>query len=286
MSAVQQIKLNQIDPDSSINVRRQGVDENVEKVKVSIRQHGYWPDMPIVVRPHPDSSSEYIYQHVTGQCRFKACLELGLEDIPAFVFDLNDEQAIQRSWLENEARGDLTYSDRAYWTERIYKQYSGDGYTAQEALEKAAEYLGVTTQTVRRYYTLVGLPEELKEMVDMGSLSSGNAVAIVRNTYDGARIAESQEAMKERASWILGLDRDAREHAVKALQDLKHGASIADLNKYVMEEIGKAGLVVEYAIPRELHGRLIEWGQQRGLEGEDTIIGFIVAQTLNPPSRR
>ena len=110
MSTVQQVKLIQIDPDSSINVRRQGIEDNVDKVKVSIRQHGYWPDMPIVVRPHPNVSSGYDYEHVTGQCRFKACLELGLEEIPAFVFDLSDEQAIQRSWLENEARGALTYS--------------------------------------------------------------------------------------------------------------------------------------------------------------------------------
>ncbi len=280
MSTVEQIKLSQIDPDSSINVRRQGIEDNVEKVIVSIRQHGYWPDMPIVVRPHPDSSSEYDFEHVTGQCRFKACLELGLEDIPAFVFDLSDEQAIQRSWLENEARGDLTYSDRAYWTERIYKRYSGDGFTSQEALEKAADYLGVTTQTVMRYYTLVALPEELKEMVDKGSLSSSNAVAIVRNTFDGAKIAESQEMMKERASWLLGLDRDAREHAVKSLQELGHGVSIADLNKDVMEKIEEAGLKIEFAIPQELHSRLIEWGKERGIEGESAIIGHMVSDTL------
>ena len=43
--------------------------------------------MAIVVRPHPDSSSEYKYQHITGQCRFKACVLLGLEEIPAFVLD-------------------------------------------------------------------------------------------------------------------------------------------------------------------------------------------------------
>ena len=280
MSTVQQIKLSDIDPDSSINVRRQGIEDNVDKVKVSIRQHGYWPDMPIVVRPHPDSTSEYAYENVTGQCRFKACLELGLEEIPAFVFDLSDEQAIQRSWLENEARGDLTYSDRAYWTERIYKRYSGDGYTAQEALEKAADYLGVTTQTVTRYYTLVVLPDDLKEMVDQGILSNSNAVIIVRNTFDGARVEASQESMRERASWFLGLDRNAREHAVKALQDLGHGASIADLNKDVLEKLEESGLKIEFAIPRELHGRLVKWGKERGLDGETAIVSHMVSDVL------
>ena len=55
MSTVQMIDVTVIDPDSTINVRRQGVEENVEKVKASIQQHGYWPDQPIIVRPHPNS---------------------------------------------------------------------------------------------------------------------------------------------------------------------------------------------------------------------------------------
>ena len=53
MNTVQIIDVNSIDPDSTINVRRQGVEENVEKVKQSIQQHGYWPDQPIIVRPSP-----------------------------------------------------------------------------------------------------------------------------------------------------------------------------------------------------------------------------------------
>ena len=60
---------------------------------------------PIIVRSHPDSKSEYDYENVTGQCRLKACLALGLKSIPAFVLKLNDDEAIQRSWLENEIRG-------------------------------------------------------------------------------------------------------------------------------------------------------------------------------------
>ena len=285
MSVVQNIKISTIDPESTINVRRQGVEENVEKVKSSIQQHGYWPDMPIVVRPHPDDSSKYKYEHVTGQCRFKACISLGLEEIPAFVFDLDDEEAIQRSWLENEARGDLTYSDRAYWTERIYKRYNGEGYTGQEALQKAADYLGVTTQTVMRYYAMVMLPEELKQMVDQGILSSGYAVQIVRNTYDGARVQQSQEVMKARASWILGLERDSREYAIDAIRSLGHGASIAELTKYVSVKVRESSRVVEYAIPSELHDRLLEWGRQRELYDETTIVGHMVVDTLSRRSR-
>lgn len=97
MSTIQTIDVNRIDPDSTINVRRQGVDDNVQKVKESIQQHGYWPDQPIIIRPHPDPKSEYDYQNVTGQCRLKACLALGLEEIPAFILELNDDEAIQRS---------------------------------------------------------------------------------------------------------------------------------------------------------------------------------------------
>lgn len=285
MSVVQNIKIGSIDPESTINVRRQGVEENVEKVMLSIRQHGYWPDMPIVVRPHPNASSQFKYEHVTGQCRFKACLALGLEEIPAFVFDLDDEEAIQRSWLENEARGDLTYSDRAYWTERIYKKYAGEGHTSQEALQKACDYLGVTTQTVMRYYALVALPDELKQMVDQGILSSGHAVQIVRSTYDGARVQQSREVMRTRASWLLGLERDSREYAIDAMRSLGHGASIAELNKHVMVKVKESSRIVQYAIPGELHGRLLEWGKSHGLDDETAIIGHMVVETLSRRTR-
>lgn len=280
MTSVQNISLQDIDPKSTINVRREGVDDNVEKVKVSIQAHGYWPDMPIVVRPHPDSKSPFQYEHVTGQCRFKACLELGLQEIPAFVFNLSDNEAIQRSWLENEARGALTYTDRAYWTERIFKQFSGDGYTADEALQKAADFLGVKEQTARRYYALIVLPEDLKESVDQGILPNRYAIEIVRNTYDAARRDQSKEKMRERASWLLDLDRDSREHAIDALKSQGHGASIEDLNKQVLEKTKEAGRVVQYAIPQELHDRLLEWGKERGLEGEGVIVAHMVAETL------
>ena len=280
MHTIQTIDVNRIDPDSPINVRRQGVDENVEKVKASIQQHGYWPDQPIIVRPHPDNNSKYDYQNVTGQCRLKACLALGLAEIPSFILELDDDEAIQRSWLENEIRGDLAPSDKAYWTEKIYKRFNGSGYTADEAIELAAKYLGVTVQTVVGYYRLVSLPETVKEMVDKGILTQKLANAIVLHTYDRYRFKQSQKTMEERASWILNLDRDNREHAVRALQRLGHKASITELTAEVVRISKESRRVVEYAIPLELYDDLMEWGQERGLENESEIIGRMVGESL------
>ena len=280
MNTVQILDVDSIDPDSTINVRRQGVEENVEKVKQSIQQHGYWPDQPIIVRPHPDSSSDYDYQNVTGQCRLKACLALGLPDIPAFILKLDDDEAIQRSWLENEMRGDLAPSDKAYWTEKIYKKYNGSGYTADEAIELAAKYLGVTVQTVVGYYRLVSLPDAVKEMVDKGILTQKLASAIVLNTYDRYRFKESQQAMEERTSWVLSLDRDNRGNAIKALQKLGHKASIAELNSEVIRINKDSRRTVQYAIPSELYNDFLEWGKERGLENESVIIGHMVGEAL------
>ena len=210
----------------------------------------------------------------------KACLALGLPEIPVFILPLDDDEAIQRSWLENEIRGDLAPSDKAYWTEKIYKRFNGSGYTADEAIEKAAQYLGVTVQTVVGYYRLVSLPETVKEMVDKGILTQKLANAIVLHTYDRYRFKQSQRTMEERASWILNLDRDNREHAVKALQRLGHKASIVELTAEVVRRSKESRRVVQYAIPLELYDDLLEWGQERGLEDEAEIIGRMVGESL------
>ena len=280
MNTIQNIDVNRIDPDSIVNVRRQGVEENVEKVKASIQEHGYWPDQPIIIRPHPDSNSKYDYQNVTGQCRLKACLALGLAEIPAFILELDDNEAIQRSWLENEVRGDLTLSDKTYWANKIYSRFNGDGYDSDEAFELAAKYLGVKVPTVRHFCRLAFLPDIVKDWVDKKILTQQIADVIATNTIGSGSIKQVQQAMEERASWILTLDRDNRDHAVKALQRLGNKATIAELNTEVMRRSKESQRIVQYVIPSELHDELLQWGEERGLDNEQEIVGKMVGETL------
>jgi len=169
--------------------------------------------------------------------------------------------------------------------ERIYRKYSGSGFTAKEALEKAAKYLGVTVDTAMKYYSLVALPEDIKEMVDKASIPETIAVEIVRNTYDASRFEQSQEAMRERTSWVLSFGRDQRDHTIEALAQLGSKASIADLNNYVEERMEESKLTVQYTIPVELHSVLLKWGKERGLKDESTIVSFMITEVLNKGAR-
>ena len=280
MSEVKQIEVSLIDPTSPVNVRRQGVEQNVDRIKMSIEQHGYMQEYAIVVRSHPTPNAEYDYQHVSGQCRLKACIELGLKEIPAFIMELTDEQAIQRSWLENESHEALAFSDRAYWTERIYKAFTTPEYSGRDALELAARYLGVTRQTVMRYYSLAELPEDLMPLVDGGTLPVKTANTIVQQTYDRMHREQSQQKMRDRVSWYLGLDREGRRHAIGALEEAGHKNSIADLNKYVTKQIDESSREIRITIPSKLSAELANWGRSRGLIDLPTISSHIITEFM------
>ncbi len=280
MSNTQNILVGHIDPDSTVNVRRKGIEDNVEKIKESIERHGYWPEHPIVVRAHPNAESPYKYEHVIGQCRFKACLASGVTEIPAFILELNDEQAIQRSWGENEARGDLAYSDKSHWVEKICKKYTGNGKTAQEALKLAADYLSVTVQTAMTYYSLSVLPEDLNDMVDKGSLPIAVAKDLVTNTYKGGHVEKSQQTMRDRSDWYLGIDRTDRKYAQDVLKNCGHEDPIEKLQSLFEKKSATTRRTMEYIIPEELHSDLLKWGKERGLETESEIVGLMVVNAI------
>lgn len=283
MVGIQEVPLGEIDPDSSVNVRRTGVSENVHRVRRSIQTHGYWPDQPITLRPHPDESAPYKYEYVTGQCRFKASLDLELDTIPALVVDLDDDGALRRSWGENEARGDLKPTDQAHWAEVIFKKYDGAGYTMNDALEKAAEWLGVTLQTLHRYYRWAFLPREVQEMMDQGVLLRKHASAIVQNTYvrDSSQDKlESQQRMIDRAQWIVELDRQSRDLGAEAMERLPANAKVSELAQYVRERKAELRRTFEYRIPQDLYDNLVDYGRQRGIDDPETIVSHIIARAL------
>ncbi|MDP8228561.1 MAG: ParB/RepB/Spo0J family partition protein [Candidatus Electryoneaceae bacterium] len=283
MEEIRNIATAVIDPDSSVNVRRSQIADSVATVKRSIEKQGFWGSSPISVRLHPDRDSDFEYEVVAGQCRLRACLELGLEEIPAIVQDLNDDEALQQSWAENEFSSDIVISDKAYWIHEILLRYAKKGKSLSDAREVVADFFNISVATVIKYRPLAALPEEAKKLLDEGRLQVQDATVIAQHTFDG-NPNDSEKRIMERTKWIMELNVDERKAARKAIGKSGPLTPLEQLEtkKEGFLDMDREILIEKIEVPKDLHSRLLKWGEERGLSGVDAskIISYMIVDTL------
>ncbi|SIR34547.1 chromosome partitioning protein, ParB family [Rhizobium sp. RU20A] len=88
--------------------------EAVEALKTSMREHGQ--EIPVLLRPHPGAAGRY--QIAYGHRRVRAAGDLGLK-VKAYVRDLDDDRLVVAQGIENSAREDLTFIERAVFALRL-----------------------------------------------------------------------------------------------------------------------------------------------------------------------
>jgi ParB family chromosome partitioning protein len=86
----------------------------IETLKVSIAEHGQ--EIPILVRAHPGRPGRY--QIAYGHRRVRVAAELG-RPIKAFVRDLDDDRLVVAQGIENSAREDLSFIERATFARKL-----------------------------------------------------------------------------------------------------------------------------------------------------------------------
>ncbi|CUX66531.1 conserved hypothetical protein [Agrobacterium tumefaciens str. Kerr 14] len=123
--------------------------EAIEMLKVSMKEHGQ--EIPILVRPHPSAPGRY--QIAYGHRRARAAGELGTT-VRAYVRDLDDERLVVAQGVENSAREDLTFIERAAFAMKLE-----DGGIQRSMIQTA---LSVDRQEVSR---LVGVARHVPEWI-------------------------------------------------------------------------------------------------------------------------
>lgn len=78
--------------------------EKLAQLTQSVKEHGILE--PLLVRPLGDG-----YELIAGERRYRAAKEVGLEEVPVFVREFNDRQALQVALIENLQRDDLNPVD-------------------------------------------------------------------------------------------------------------------------------------------------------------------------------
>lgn len=132
----------------------------IEELSDSIKEHGIL--QPIIVR-----KTGMTYEIVVGERRFRAAKLAGLEEVPAVVRDLTDEETMELAILENLQREDLTPIEEA----EAYHNLMENLKLTQEQL---AFRLGKSRSHIANHIRLLSLPEKVRTFITEGKLSMGH----------------------------------------------------------------------------------------------------------------
>ncbi len=176
-AGVTTLPLREIEPDPD-QPRKRFDEAALAELAASIQENGLL--QPIAVRPKPLGAG---YLIIAGERRWRAARLAGLDEVPALVKDVTDEQAAALALIENLQREDLDPIEVAEGCRQLIEKY---GLTQ----ETAAKRLGKSRSAVTNSLRLLNLPDDVRAQVSDGSLSAGHAKALL-GLPDDARIRQA-----------------------------------------------------------------------------------------------
>ncbi len=161
-----ELNINMIEPNRE--QPRQDFDEGrLDELTESIRDQGVIS--PLIVTP---VSAPDRYMIVAGERRWRAARAAGLHTVPAIIRELTDAEAQRQALIDNVVRQDLNAIEEAVAFDQLIRQYD----MTQDSLASA---IGRSRSAVTNTLRLLNLPENIRDMVRRGELSSGHARALL-----------------------------------------------------------------------------------------------------------
>ena len=164
MAEMAEVAISLIDPNPQ-QPRVSFDEEALAELSSSISQLGVI--QPVTLRKQKDGR----YTIISGERRWRASQMAGLETLPAYIREVDDENLHAMALVENIQRQDLNAIEVALGMRRLIEEC---GLT-QEAM---AEKVGKKRSTVANYMRLLSLPDELQLALKEGLISMGHAKAI------------------------------------------------------------------------------------------------------------
>ena len=198
--------------------------EALEELAESIRTFGLI--QPITVR----KKSTDKYQIISGERRFKACRLAGMDMIPAYIRDANDQGMLEMAIVENIQRENLDPIEVAMSYQRLIEE-------CMLTQEQMAERVGKKRASVTNYLRLLKLPARVQHDLKVGPLSVGHAKVLLG--------LDNEELQEEFCDYVIKNDLSVRqlEEKIKKMSGKKEKESkqqnMPDEYYKVLEHIGK-----------------------------------------------
>ncbi len=140
--------------------------QELAELMASLKQNGLL--QPILVRRKGDG----IYELISGERRWRAAKEAGMETIQAVIRNCGDEESVVLALVENLQRADLNPMEMARACHRMMNEF---GLTQDIIARRVACERSSIANVVR----LMNLPSEVQQLIETNQLSMGHAKVIL-----------------------------------------------------------------------------------------------------------
>ncbi len=231
--------------------------ENLQDLADSIRAQGVV--QPILVRQLGQAGR---YEIIAGERRWRAAQLAGLQEIPAIVRNVSDSDALAIALIENIQRADLNAIEEAGAFKRLIDEF---GMTH----EAVAQAVGRSRAAVSNLLRLLDLNDDVKQLVEQGTLEMGHARALLAlsgkpQSAAAHDVAKKALSVRETERLVQRLQAAPRS---KSAEKRRADPDIRKLEKDLSEKLaasvrfqhgakGKGRLIISYNSLDELEGIL------------------------------
>ena len=250
---VQHLRIDAIVP-NRYQPRQTFSSKELAELTASLKQNGLL--QPILVRRKGDG----IYELISGERRWRAAKEAGLETIQAVIRNCGDEESVVLALIENIQREDLNPMEMAKTYHRMMNEF---GLTQ----DTIAQRVDCERSSVANIVRLINLPLEIQQLIETNQLSMGHAKVILglheqNEQLRVAKLVVSKILSVRETEKLIESASVARKRGTKELQrtpwsDVEERLQKRLGTKVVIQK-GKRGgkIVIHYFSPPELDGIL------------------------------
>ncbi|WP_234571757.1 ParB/RepB/Spo0J family partition protein [Rhodohalobacter sp. 614A] len=240
-------------------------EEALEQLATSIKKHGLI--QPITVR----HIGEKRFELISGERRFRATKLAGLQNIPAYIREADDEQIIAFALIENIQREQLNPLEISMGYQRLIDECD---YTQSEV----AERVGKNRSTVTNMLRLLQLPAFLQAALRDESITTGHARALIniKSEKDQEKLLKTIQkknlSVRQTEELVKSYDKKSEQKTSKKSVS-KSNPFLDDVSKRLRNQLstkvnikqkGKGGEIrIEYYSDEDLE-RLIQFFDEMG----------------------
>ncbi|KKR48450.1 MAG: ParB-like protein partition protein [Candidatus Magasanikbacteria bacterium GW2011_GWC2_40_17] len=227
--------------------------QDLEDLVNSIKEHGIL--QPLLVTENEDGS----YELVAGERRFRAAQILGLSTVPALIKKIKGSAKLELALIENIQRKNLNPLEEAFAYQRLINEFALTQEEVAKKVGKSRPYIG-------NHLRLLSLPEEIKNGLIEGEISSSSARAIL-----GLSSAKEQikfyHKLKGNGATVHQVETQVAAERLKKTGLTRRDPLVLDFEKRLREKLGtkveitkngaKGKITIEYYSDEELR-RLVK----------------------------